>query len=380
MVIVGLANCPLLDAVLQKSAAIIFRILLSPRGPDKDKRLYLLNLKHAKLMAMKLNPEVQGPLKVRTFGQPEVLLCSRPVQWRSDSARQLFFYLLSYPQGQNREHIIETLWQTGCDAKASNRFRVTVHRIRLALGWPGAVLEEQGRYRLAQEVLEASDIYAFYQALNQARQGQNPEVRIEQYQAALKNHQGQYLRQEEGEWVGEARRQLHSARVQVQLELAQLLCGLGSCSASAQAQAQALQADPYLGEQHHQRLMGCLWATQGKYAATDYYRRFVRFLKQEIGDTPMLETIDLARQIKQDTLPCQHRWNLWPLEGSSAKCPLIRPAEPKHQPTIKSTYPEKPRPATPPPGSCQIPTTAVGETALGDWHPQARQQDIRPQG
>jgi DNA-binding SARP family transcriptional activator len=270
-------------------------------------------------------------LQVHTFGLPEVLLGNQEVQWRSDSARQLFLYLLTYPAGQSREHIIETLWHTPADANANNRFRVTIHRIRVALGWPGAVLEEYGRYRLAPEILQASDIAAFEQLLEQAAHGANTKTRLEQYQHALSLYRGEFLLGEEGEWVGEARNQLRTGFVRAKLETARLLCAQGNCTASIEAQKQALQTDPYLGEQHHQRLMGCLWATQDKYAAIEYYRRFVHFLQQEVGDTPMPETTLLAEHIKQDELPCHSCWEAWASQGMGPSCPLVAKVQQQHQ-------------------------------------------------
>lgn len=239
-------------------------------------------------------------LRIFTLGTAEVWLNGAPVQWRADSARELFFYLLCQPTGHTREHIIETLWNTKPGPASSNRFRVTVHRIRVALGWSGAVQEEYGRYRLSPEIVQAADFQIFAQALVEAQREISPLRRLERYQHALALYRGEFLPLEEGEWARETREQLRSAFVQAQLELAHLLCGQGNCPGSLEAQSRALQVDPYLGENHHQNYMRCLWHLKGKYASIEYYRRFVRFLHEEIGDTPMPETIQLAEQIKGD--------------------------------------------------------------------------------
>ncbi|WP_084542139.1 AfsR/SARP family transcriptional regulator [Calidithermus chliarophilus] len=239
-------------------------------------------------------------LQVRTLGEAEVWLEGRPVQWRADSARLLFFYLLAHPEGRSREQILEALWDAAPDAGANNRFRVTVHRIRVALGWPGAVLEEHGRYRLAPEVLRASDVGAFYQALERAGRAEAPQARLRGYQRALELYRGEFLPQEGAEWAGETREQVRAAYVQAELALSRLFCGLHQCPASVAALARALHADPYLGEDQHQRLMGCLNAVEGKYAAIEHYRRFLHFLREELGDSPMPETLELAEHLKRD--------------------------------------------------------------------------------
>ena len=106
-------------------------------------------------------------LTIRTFGETDVRLDGRSVKWRSDSARMLFFYLLSHPHGRTREQIIETLWHTDPDFAASGRFRVVVYRLRAALQMRGAVLEDHSHYRLESEILAASDAQRFSDLLVQ---------------------------------------------------------------------------------------------------------------------------------------------------------------------------------------------------------------------
>lgn len=237
-------------------------------------------------------------LQIRTLGEAQVWVNGSPVQWRAESARELFFYLLAHPEGHTREHIIEALWNIKSDASASNRFRVTVHRIRAALGWPGALLEEYSRYRLSEETLGASDVYVFYRVLEQAERATGLR-QLELYQQALALYQGEFLPSEDGEWASEIREQLRAAYAQTELKVAHLLCGQGKCRASVAAQARALRADPYVGENHHQSFMRCLWQLEGKYTSVEYYRRFIRFLRDELGDTPMPETTELAEEIKR---------------------------------------------------------------------------------
>lgn len=243
---------------------------------------------------------VLGNLHISTLGTAEVWVNGTPAQWRAESARKLFFYLLCHPEGYTREHIIETLWDAKPDAASSNRFRVTVHRIRVALGWPGAVQEEYSRYQLSPEIVRAADFQTFYATLAEAQHSVSPARQLELYRRALAFYQGEFLPLEEGDWAQETREQLRLAYVRAELELAHLLCGQGNCPASLGAQNRALRTDPYLGENHHQDYMRCLWHLEGKYASIEYYRRFVHFLHDEIGDTPMPETVQLAEQIKGD--------------------------------------------------------------------------------
>ena len=118
----------------------------------------------------------------------------------------------------------------------------------------------------------------------------------------LQAYQGEYLPFESAEWAQQAREEHRAIFIQAQIELSELHCDVVACASSVNALALALQADPYMGENHHQRLMTCLSVVQGKYAATEHYRRFVAFLRREVNDVPMPETLHLAARVKS----CEH--------------------------------------------------------------------------
>ncbi len=237
-------------------------------------------------------------LSIRTLGGAEVSLGGQPVQWRAESARTLFFYLLTYPGGRSRTEIINALWDAEPDALLGNRFRVVVHRARAALGSKACLLEEHNRYRLSAEVLKSSDVCAFTAGLEQAKHDPLPEMRRVTLERLLQTYQGEYLPFESAEWAQQAREEHRAAFVQAQIELSELHCDVVACAPSVNALALALQADPFMGENHHQRLMTCLSVVEDKYAATEHFRRFVSFLRLEVNDAPMPETLELAARIK----------------------------------------------------------------------------------
>lgn len=259
-------------------------------------------------------------LRVTTFGRAEVLVGGVAAEWRAQAARDLFFYLLSHPEGRAKEEILETLWGLNPDAAASNRFRVTVHRLRAALEMPGAVVEEHGRYHLSPDVFLASDIHSLYSALDEANRAPDAPARLNAYEKAIHVYQGDYLPGERADWASGAREEHKAAYVRAALELSLLLCDQSSCLASVNALVRAMRADPYIGENYHQKLMTCLSVVEGKYSAIEHYRRFLSFLRDELEDTPMLETRELAERIKAGEQICRRH------EGPDAplteNCPL----------------------------------------------------------
>lgn len=239
-------------------------------------------------------------LRVRTLGQVEVLVAGRPAIWHAHTAEELFFYLLSYPEGKSKGEILETLWGLDPDPVANNRFRVTVFRIRTALSNPGAIQEDHGRYRLAEEILHSTDLYAFYQALAEGQRATCEAARLESYLKAISLYRGDYLPGFLTNWVSQAREEHKAAYVHALLEVALIHYDREDWRATAEYLERALKTDPYIGENYHQRLMWCLAATGNRYEAIEHYRRFVKFLHDELGDTPMPETQELAEHIKRN--------------------------------------------------------------------------------
>ncbi|AZI44212.1 hypothetical protein EHF33_15025 [Deinococcus psychrotolerans] len=86
------------------------------------------------------------------------------------------------------------------------------------------------------------------------------------------------------------------------IKLSRLLDESGHPEAATDALATALKRDPLISEQYHQQLMIRLALRADRYAAIEHYRRYVRYLRAEVGDTPMHETTALAQHIK-DGLP-----------------------------------------------------------------------------
>ncbi|WP_245575067.1 bacterial transcriptional activator domain-containing protein [Meiothermus rufus] len=127
---------------------------------------------------------------------------------------------------------------------------------------------------------------------------------------------GEYLPGFKDNWVAQPREEHKNAYIRALLEVALIHQKQADWAAASRYFEQALQADPYLGENYHQRLMWCLAAAGERYRAIEHYRRLARFLKEELGDTPMPETQELAERIKHN-LPLPPCWQASPLACES---------------------------------------------------------------
>lgn len=247
-----------------------------------------------------------APLQIETLGQARVLLGGKAAAWGARSAEELFWYLHAHPDGAPRVRILSELWEQEDSAAAANRFRVALYRVRSALGSAEAVTEQGGKFALSPALYQASDTAQLEAALLALdTQGLSLLERQARLQEALTYCQGQYLPHIQEHWVHSERERWRGLQVALQLRLAHLRCLERQCSLATQDLRAALSSDPYQPENLHQRLMGCLNVTESKYTAIEYYRRYRRFLAEEVGDTPMPETVELAEAIKVGEHHCQ---------------------------------------------------------------------------
>ena len=253
-------------------------------------------------------------LKIVTFGQTHLTLDGQEIAWHAASARELFLYLLSFPDGRSQRDAVLALWpeEEHDNPASSNRFRVALHRVRAALGKTESVFMEYERYRLSPEVLATSDVFAMQAALHDARLAgsdllSGAQATREALQQAVGLYGGEYLTDVRADWVDAAREEYKASYVQGVLELSMLHCEAAECDVAIRHLAQALRADPLIGENYHQDLMACLASVESKYAAVEHYRRFIKYLRSDLADTPMLETAALAERVKEGDFTCPHQ-------------------------------------------------------------------------
>lgn len=261
-------------------------------------------------------------LNIRTLGDTRIQIAGHDVKWSAQSARDLLLYLLSFPEGRTRAQIFEDLWQAEVEARTGNRFRVVLHRLRAVLGGTNAIEEKDGRYRLAPEVWRSCDVYRFYSALKAAEDAHHPVEKRTALQRATELYSGNYLPEVEADWAVMAREEHQAAYVQAHLELSLLHCETGACALSVVSLVRALKTDPYVGEHYHQRLMTCLSVVEDKYASIEHYRRFLHFLREDINDTVMPDTLRLAERIKAGEHICQRADGTLHRPGPVHQCPL----------------------------------------------------------
>lgn len=245
-------------------------------------------------------------LEIRVLGNSGVWCNQHLVHWRSEAAKHLLFYLLAYPKGRRREQILNDLWQCETNPHQSNRFRVTLHRIKEALGGYAAIENLDGRYCVLPEVLASSDLHRFVQRVESAQQTTGS-GRLAAFAQAASAYAGDFMPECAADWANTVREDLRQVYAQTLLEKALLHCDQLQCAMALESLTAALRLEPLVGENYVQKQMVCLATLNSKYAAINEYRRFLVFLKHEVGDTPLPETIQLAQLIKRGEKVCPNR-------------------------------------------------------------------------
>ncbi|MFC4454826.1 AfsR/SARP family transcriptional regulator [Deinococcus sonorensis] len=258
-------------------------------------------------------------LSVQTFGigQGRVVRAGRPLLTTCGQVHHLFFYLLAAPEGRSRHQLLHDLWDSDDTPAALNRLRVTVHRLKAAFGGLSVVQEIGGHFRLAPEVAAKADVSTFAMHAAAARTAGSVAGRQAALEAAVAHYHGDFLPELSCSWTDQAREQYRQQYVQVLLDLAALHCDGMECSHATHRLAEALKADPFLDESLHRSLISCLAHSGDTSRAVTHYRTLVRFLRDELGDVPMVQTSEVAERVRTSRPVCPHHI------GTSAPCPRL---------------------------------------------------------
>jgi len=235
-------------------------------------------------------------LEVYAFGNSRVIRDGHTVtnaEWDSSVTKELFFFLLSQPQGLRKEEIIETLWGNLPPSKGNSNFHSTAYRLRKAL-YAECLVHESGLYRLALDITHTYDVAEFSELLAEAKA--NPKRREECYRKAIELYQGDYMMDVYANWCEERRGQLREEYIRILLELSTHYAQQGNYEESIALARKALACDAYREEVYRQMMQSYALAGN-RAAAIKCYQECNQKLKEELGVEPALETIALYQQI-----------------------------------------------------------------------------------
>jgi two-component SAPR family response regulator len=237
-------------------------------------------------------------LIVHAFGQPEVSLNGRLIpmsEWRTQSVRDLFFYLLYRQNAMTKEQIGADLWPETHDAQGLKaRFKNDIYRLRRALGRDVIVFDDE-LYRFNRRLDYEYDVEAFDSHIYRAYTVTDVNARIEHLQKAVDFVQGPYLADVDAHWAVTERERLSQVYANALEELAYLYLNNNQLDQCLTICRRALKRDRF-HETIYQIEMRA-HAVQGDRLAVARLYHACKSAMEDLGVLPSPETQQIYREL-----------------------------------------------------------------------------------
>lgn len=129
-------------------------------------------------------PFVGPQLVIQTLGKIQIKLNNHILtigDWQTQSARDLFLYLLTRPDGVSREAVGAVFWRDCSPHELHLRFKNTLYRLRRAVG-RDVVLFQDGIYRFNTDLDYEYDVEQFFREIYHAERSSDSRQKILHYQ------------------------------------------------------------------------------------------------------------------------------------------------------------------------------------------------------
>lgn len=208
--------------------------------------------------------------------------------------RELFFLLVAHPNRRmTKEEIGVILWPNSSSDRLALQFRNAIYKLRIALGQDVIICNER-RYSFNSDMDFSYDVYDFVRAIEQAESEADPERKIELLQESIKQYQGEFYPEGEGDWVIVERQRLSQLYEHALLMIAQLCLEKGKPKQTI-LYCQKILAENHCMETAHRMSMQAYAAIGDRRAVLDQFEQCKLFLREELGLEPSPETIKLQK-------------------------------------------------------------------------------------
>jgi two-component SAPR family response regulator len=232
----------------------------------------------------------------KALGFPHVSISSHRItstEWGSKRALELFFLLLSHPDGLTKECIGERLFPENDEASRDGLFHSTLYRCRQAVG-KSAIVWEDDVYQIGDVSSWSYDVAHFEALLARAGQSDLEDEAQEFYEMAMELYRGDYLQGCLSEWCEPTRERMRRQHLRAVLALAQIHARRGSLEKALELYRLAVENDYYC-EAGHRGIADSLLALGDRLAAMRHYRDLVERLEQ---DVPLQERAEIPELVE----------------------------------------------------------------------------------
>jgi len=239
---------------------------------------------------------------IRALGRMQVRINGKLVRtadWQVQSARDLFFLILSFQDGLNKEEIGNIFWPDSTPAELKLRFKNTVYRLRRAIGRETISFDDE-LYCFNRDLDYEYDVETFLHEINLVQQSASPDQRIRHYQAAIRNYRGGFMPEVEETWVISERERLQRTFFDTIINLIELHLVARHYAQVLEYCQRALEEDACL-EAAHRYAMQAYAALGNRAAVQRQYELCCRSLREEMDIAPSAQTENLYKEMMKKT-------------------------------------------------------------------------------
>ncbi len=237
---------------------------------------------------------------IRALGRMQVRINNKLVRtadWQVQSARDLFFLILSFKEGLTKEEIGSYFWPDSTPAELKLRFKNTVYRLRRAIGRETISFDDE-LYLFNRELDYDYDVENFLHEIALAQQSASPEQRIRHLQTAVRNYHGVFMPEVEEIWVISERERLERAFHEAITSLIELHLAARHYDRVLEYCQHALKADA-CQESAHRFAMQAHAALGNRAAIQRQYELCCVSLRSELDLTPSTQTENLYNELME---------------------------------------------------------------------------------
>jgi ATP/maltotriose-dependent transcriptional regulator MalT/DNA-binding SARP family transcriptional activator len=234
-------------------------------------------------ISIDLDTRTKPDIEVRALIHTQVTISNRRVSdadWRSNRAKEIFFYLLTYRGGRTKEQITAALWPDLSPARGTSNLHINLFRARRAL-YPGIFIFEDGCYKINPNLHIWFDVAEFENLLAVAEATTSPITdRASALERALELCGGTFLEELYSEWIEDRRRELENKYLRVLSLLADYYASRGNYSRAVALLEKFIAIDPY-EEDAYCRIIRWHLAERNRSLALRTYKQYVELAADE---------------------------------------------------------------------------------------------------
>ena len=237
-------------------------------------------------------------IAIQAFNRSQVKIGDHLIKlsvWKTQSVRDLFFFILQNTEGVTKEEVGEAFWPEVDGESLRVRFKNVVYRLRHALG-AESLTHTDDAYRFNRTLDYDYDVENFLQEISLADSTSESDIKIQHYQNVLTIYRGPYLPKLDYEWVFIQREHLHQKFLRAATNLVNLLISNRQFQQAITATQRVLEIDPCSESAHRSAMIA--YAEMGDRAGVvRQYDKCTKALMEELSVTPSSQTKEIYKSL-----------------------------------------------------------------------------------